>query len=209
MRLVLAGALVVVVAAIALAGCPAAQKIPDKVPAAPKLPAIAGKFQNDGCLTQPNPDGTDSYLRVTYDVTPSTWSSDTVIYGDEKCTAKEGTIHQDGPYTLTAPSAKVPGAFDVEMSLAHRLVTPHVDGFVALLQSAGCGKAPYAVNEPQDLLQSGCKDLGLAPCQKSFDIVKIDGAAAAITFGKRPADNDTCAADKRPAELSPVVLKKS
>src|SRR5262245_36327261 len=107
MRFVAGVALVVV----ALAGCPAAQKIPDKVPEAPKLPVIAGKFANDGCLTQPNADGTDSYIRLTYDITPSTWALDTVIYGDEKCTAKEGTIHQDGPYTLTAPSAKLPGSF--------------------------------------------------------------------------------------------------
>ncbi len=195
-----------VVVTLALAGCPAAQKLPDKVPTAPVLPVLAGTYAEESCRKITNADGTDSFVKQSWIITPSTWSRDVVVYGDDQCTTKQATIHADGPYNVTGPSKSVPGAFDVDRAFSHRVVTAHVDGYIAVLQSYGCGKAPYAVNEPQDVLAGGCKDLGLMPCDKEHDIVKLDKDT--IAFGKRPADNDICTPDKRPTELETPLKKQ-
>ena len=199
---------VLLLVVVALAACPGAQKLPEKPPA-PAVPAIAGKFTNDGCLTQPNTDGTESYLTITYTLNPTSWAEDIVVHGDEKCAAKQGTIHMDGSWNITGPSKQAPGAFDAELAVAHRTVTPHVDGYISLLMSMSCGKAPYAVNEPQDILAAGCKDLGYFPsstCIKDYELVQTDGNT--LAFGKRAADNDACTPAKRPAAVSSVVLKR-
>ena len=189
-------------------GCPGAQKKDEKPVVT--APSIVGRFAHEGCVTQENADGTQSWAKHNAELTPTTWAADIVIYGDEGCATKYATVHLEGPYTIGAPSTKVAGAFDVDFGFTKRTVTPHVPGFVALLQSYSCGKAPYAVNESQDILDSGCKDLGyqpLAACPKDHDIVKVDGDV--ITFGKRPPDNNLCTPDKRPAELSPVTFKRA
>lgn len=196
-------------ALVLLAACSGAQKVDDKPPA-PDVPAITGKFTNDTCIPQPQADGTTSYLKMAFDLTPTTWAVAITTYGDEACATKLGTSHFDGPYTLTGPSAAVPGAFEGEFGFAHRTITPHVDGYVALMQSLSCGKAPYAVGQPQDVLAAGCPEMGIPPaaaCPKEYDLVKLDGTS--LTFGKRPADNDMCAPDKRPTELSPLSFTRA
>ena len=198
-----------VVVIVATTACPGAQKIVDKVPAGPEKPLIAGKFANEGCLSAPNADGTTSYLTLTFDVNPSTWASDVMMYGEETCTTKQGTIHMEGQYTIGNPSVAVPGAFEMDATFAKRTITPHVDGYIALMQSLSCGKAPYAVNQAQDIGAAGCKDMGfpsITECPRDHDLLKVEGDGS-LRFGKRPADNNMCAPDKRPAELSTVVLK--
>jgi len=37
-------------------------------------------------------------------------------------------------------------------------------------------------------------------------VVKVD--AASLQFGKRPADNDMCAPEERPAALNPDILRR-
>lgn len=189
--------------------CPGAQKLKDKLPEAPAKPVLAGKFANEGCLAMPAADGTTNYTTLAFELSAATWALDAVMYGDETCSAKQGTIHVEGPYTIGNPALAVPGAFEVDFGFSKRTVTPHVDGFIALLQSLSCGKAPYAVNEPQDVLEAGCKDLGFLPaatCAKDHDLVKVEGDGS-LHFGKRPADNDMCTADKRPQELGSVLFK--
>ena len=197
------------------AGCPAAQPIKDMKPTAPALPALIGKYESD-CTAGTGADGMTSYEKTALDVSAGapgaagagTWARDVVVYNDDKCTTKSGTMHDDGGYTMKAPSATLPGAFDVELTTAHRTLTPHVDGYIALMQSYGCGKTPYAVNQPQDVLASGCKDLGFVAanqCATAFDVVKID--AQSLVFGKRPGDGDQCSVAKRPSALG-VILKR-
>jgi hypothetical protein len=194
---------------VSLAACPGAQKVTDKLPDAPTKPVIHGKFANEGCLSSPNADGTTSYLTLTFDVNPSSWAGDVIMYGEETCTTKQGTIHMEGPYTIGNPSTVVPGAFEMDATFGKRTVTPHVDGYIALMQSLSCGKAPYAVNEAQDIGDAGCKDMGfrsIKECPRDHDLVKLEGDGS-LRFGKRPADNDMCSPDKRPTEMSTVVLK--
>jgi len=81
-----------VVAIASVAACPGAQKIADKLPDGPPAPVIHGKFANEVCLAAPNADGTTSYLTLNFDITPSAWAGDVVMYGEETCTTKQGTI---------------------------------------------------------------------------------------------------------------------
>jgi hypothetical protein len=87
-------------------------------------------------------------------------------------------------------------------------VTPHVDGYVAVLQSYSCGKPPYAVNEPQDILEAGCQGLGYparAGCAEEHDLAKIDGDA--LQLGARSAEADGCAG-RRPTALGAALRKR-
>jgi len=190
---------------VALSGCPSSttQVKPD-VPAAPSL--APGKYAHEGCVTHENADGTTSWVQTTYEITATGWKSDTIVYGDEQCATKNATVHTEGTIGALAPSATITGALDATMNVTMRMLTPHVPGYIALMQSYSCGKAPYAVNEAQDILTGGCKDLGFHPlssCGADHDVVKIE-ADGALIFGKRPADNDLCTAEKRPKELSSV-----
>lgn len=191
-----------VFALLALMACPGAQKITDKMPK-PAIPVISGKFASDACVAQPQADGTTSYTKTAYTFTPTTWAMDVDSFGDEACATPLGTLHADGPYTVSGPSTKVPGAFDADLVFQHRTITPHHEGYIALMQSMSCGKAPYAVDQAQDVLTTGCPEMGvpsLADCPREYDLVKVEGNA--LTFGKRPADNNICTVEKRPSELS-------
>jgi hypothetical protein len=189
------------------AACPGAQRVADAPPASP--PSLVGRFVHEGCVPRENADGTQSWLKLAGELSPQTWALDIVVFGDDACTTKYATMHIGGPYRIGAPSAAVPGGFEGDFVFAERTITPHVPGFVALLQSYSCGKAPYAVNEPQDVLERGCPELGflpLAECKQDYDIVKLDGDT--LTFGKRPADNNLCTPDKRPTELSALSFQR-
>jgi hypothetical protein len=197
---------VALVLVVLLLGCAGAQPAPERGLAA----SLAGRFVNDGCLAQPQADGTTSYLKIAFDLTPTIFSVDLVTYADESCTTKIGTVHIDGPYTIHGPSPSVPGAHEGEFRFARRTVTPHVEGYIALMQSLSCGKPPYAVNEPQDIHVAGCPEMGLRPlaeCAGEHDLVKLEGET--LRFGKRPADGDLCTPDKRPTELSEIAFRRA
>jgi len=60
-----------------------------------------------------------------------------------------------------------------------------------------------------DVYAAGCPALSSYPratCSADYDVVKVD--AAALQFGKRPADNDMCTAEKRPTALNSDVLHR-
>lgn len=199
--------LALVVVAVAVSACPGDSKRPDPhvIPLAP--PPIAGGWSS-ACFAVQNADGTDGFAKTEFDIQPSTWALDLSFYGDDACASRLGTVHVDGPWVIERPSTILPGAFEARFDFATRTVTPHVDGFIAFLQSMSCGKPPYAKGATQDILAAGCPAMGFQPqpsCASDFDVVFVNGSS--LQFGQRPADNNLCTADKRPKALGGVLTR--
>ncbi len=196
-----------VVAAVVVAahaGCPGAQT---KDQGRVEGPPLEGGWAS-ACFAMQNPDGTDGFGKLEFDMHTSTWAVDLTFFGDDACGAKLGTVHIDGPYTIQAPSTTLPGAFDARFDFGARSVTPHVDGFIAFLQSMSCGSSPYVVGKPQDILEQGCPAMGFqakAACPSDFDVVFVSGTT--LQFGQRPADNNMCSADRRPRALGAPLTR--
>jgi hypothetical protein len=59
------------------------------------------------------------------------------------------------------------------------------------------------------VLTAGCLGLGQRPgssCSADHDLISL--AADGLHFGQRPADNDMCTPERRPAALSPLALQR-
>ena len=197
-RLVVVAAAALV--ALALAGCPGGQTKPDNALAA-TTPPIVGAWASS-CFGVANEDGTDGFAQLVFDMKPTTWALDYTMFSDDACSARLGTFHIDGPWVVERPSTTLPGAFEARFDFATRTVTPHVDGYIAFLQSMACGQPPYAVGTPQDVLAAGCPALGFQPvaaCPSDYDLVFVNGST--LQFGARPADNNMCTPDRRPTAL--------
>jgi len=187
-----------------MAGCPSAH-VREATTTGPP-PALAGAWQSD-CLPIKNADDTDGSARLVYGLTPSLWALDTQLFGDDACAMPVGTLHTDGGWAFERPSTTVPGAWEVRLDVRTRTVTPHVEGFIAYLESVGCGRG-HGVDRATDLLDVSCPALGVEPfatCQAEFDVVAGDGAA--LRFGARGVGRDRCDARARPPTLGPPLRR--
>jgi hypothetical protein len=194
--------LLMLAALMALTACPGAQV--KTTPAVP--PPLQGAWQSD-CLPIKNADDTDGSARLTWGLTPSLWALDTQLFGDDACAMPVGTIHSDGGWGLEGPSSAVPGAFDIRLDVRTRTVTPHVEGFIAYLESLGCGRG-HGVDRATDMLDIACPALGLQPfaaCQAEYDVVAGDGAG--LRFGARAINRDRCDPRSRPPTLGPPLRR--
>lgn len=196
-----------VAASVALAGCPGGQKKPDDGATAVAAPSLVGGWASS-CFSMQNPDGTDGFGKLDFDLQAATWGVDLTFFADDGCASKVGTVHMDGPYVIERASTVLPGAYEARFDFGRRTVTAHVDGFIAFLQSMSCGKAPYAVGVAQDILDAGCPSMGFQPratCPSDFDVVFVNGSS--LQFGQRPNDNNMCTVDKRPKALGAPLTK--
>jgi hypothetical protein len=203
MRAAIAIAAVVVIAS----ACPGGQQKPDPALTAPTPPALVGAWASS-CFAVHNADGTDGFAKMDFNIQPATWALDLVFFAAEACATPLGTVHIDGPWVLERPSSILPGAFEARFDFAHRTVTPHVDGFIAFLQSMSCGKAPYAVGKEQDILEAGCPTMGFQPraaCPSDHDVIFVNGDT--LQFGQRPPDNDMCTPERRPKALGAPLTR--
>jgi hypothetical protein len=178
----------VLAAVVVLAACPGAQKIADKLPDGPPKPVIHGKFANEGCLASPNADGTTSYLTLTFDVTPSSWAGDVVMYGEETCTTKQGTIHMEGALirNLRVGAGRVRDGRHIRqahITARRRLHRAHA---VAVIT-----QSTYAVRRRTSAPAAGHGLPPITECPRDHGLVKLEGDGS-LRFGKRPADNDVC-----------------
>ena len=187
--------------ALFVIGCPAAQvKLPTP------RPTLSGAWQSS-CFTVVNADDTEGSERIVVGVTHTLWAMDRHLFADDACTAPTGTIHVDGGYVLEAPSPTTERAWEVRFDFRNRTITPHVDGFMAYLESLSCGDS-FGVDRSTDVLDVACPALGFrafGDCQAEYDIVAVDGDA--LRFGMRPANGDLCAPPRRPTALG-IALER-
>jgi hypothetical protein len=193
-----------VVSALSAAGC-GNGAVPDEESAAVQPPDLAGRYVS-ACAPQPQADGSTSYFQLRFDLTATRWSIDYVVFGDEACATRVLTVNIEGPYALTAPSTVVDGAWEARFGFDQKTMTPHVPFMVDTLSSLdGCGTGTWTLDEPMDI-SGGCAAFGQQPvsqCSADYDLVMVD--ADGVRFGQRPADNNMCQPERRPAAISPLL----
>lgn len=184
----------------ACSGTPSAPSTPTT-----KAPDLVGRWRS-ACTPQNDVQA----FTLDFTIQADRWAVDYVVYGDKACSARFVTAHVEGPYTLGAPSAVAPGAYEGRFAFSKKTVTPHGAAAVAFLASdAGCKLDGFADGVARDIGETGCPGLGqrpLAACPADHDVVQVDGDR--LTFGSRPADNDLCTEAKRPKALSPVSSRR-
>jgi hypothetical protein len=189
-----------------LAGCPGAQVTPPPPPPSAPPPVVEGAWQSD-CFPITNADDTEGSARIVYGLTPSLWGLDTLLYGDDVCASMVGTIHSDGGWGLERPSTAVPGAWEVRLDVRTRTVTPHAEGFIAYLESLGCGR-DHGLDRASDMLDVACPALGLQPlttCPVEYDVIAGDGQT--LRLGARAIQRDRCDVRSRPPTLGPALRR--
>jgi hypothetical protein len=152
--------------------------------------------------------GSGQALRLTFRLTAAAWELAYETFADPACATAFFTVGITGRYEVDGPSAAVLGAHEARFGFGTRAVTPASEAAAAFLRSA-CSGHSFAPGAATDLA-GGCAQLGaypIAACPTDYDLVAREGAT--LRFGKRPANNDMCAADKRPTELSPIALTRS
>ena len=194
--------LVAIALAAPLAACGGTQApVTTPAPTTASAPSVVGQWTSACSPMSPTQGAV-----LEFDIAADTWAIDFTVFADPACAQKFVTVHIEGPYTVGAPSAAVPGAHDAVFSFTRKTVTPHLDAAAAFLGSAqGCGQGTFTTDQPTDISTTGCAGLGqrpIAACGADYDLVQVDGDR--LTFGARPADNDLCTEAKRPTALSPL-----
>ncbi|MDY7232237.1 hypothetical protein [Hyalangium rubrum] len=152
--------------------------------------------------------GGTNFIQRHFTLTENTWTLNLDAFGDAQCQTKLFTARVQGPYTLEKDSAAVPGATEGNFGFGELYMTPHLPALAEAFQNAKCGTGTWKVGEEQRTTETGC--LFFQPtsaCGTDHDLVKVDGEQ--LFFGQRPADNNMCTPDKRPAALTakPVVKR--
>lgn len=174
--------------------------------AGPLTPAeLVGQWVSGACEAYPNGMGGENYLTRDFTLTESTWSLLLTIFADAGCTTPFFVVEIDGPYTLGAASAAVPGATEGDFGFASIVWTAKLQQAADLFTMSGCGAEPWAVDVPQDVGGTGCIGIAhpIAECPTDHDIVAIDGDQ--LFFGERVTD--MCKPEGRPTALNtyPVI----
>ena len=190
---------------VLIAACHTDPVAPDAQP----VPSVAGHWLS-ACVPQPQADG--STLYATLELTgsdPDRWALAYTLHGDAACAAQLVTIAIHGGYELDEPSPVVPGARDARFAFDDKTITPYVQPIADALGAAHCGSAAWQLGVAQSVYAAGCATFGQYPqaqCSADYDLIDVEGAT--LHFGNRPADNNMCTPDRRPAELSPIGLTK-
>ncbi len=178
----------------------------DRDPAA--TPDLSGDYLSP-CTPSPQADGTTNYFNLDFSLTQATWTVDYTVHADQACATKLLTVRIEGPYTISAPSQSVPGAYEARFDFSRKAMTPHVQQLADTLNSIpGCGEGGWQVGASGSVA-AGCAPFGqypLADCSADHDLVRLTDAG--IEFGARPADNNMCSPDKRPTKLSGLISAK-
>lgn len=166
---------------------------------------LVGSFASAGCESYPNGMGGNNYLTRSFTLTEASWHLDLVLFADEACTTKLFSAVIDGPYVLLGASATVDGATEGDFSFTTIVWTAHLQAMADTFTMSGCGAAPWELEVPQDVTETGCIGVAhpIAECPTEHDVVALTGDD--LYFGERITD--MCTETGRPAALGayPVV----
>jgi hypothetical protein len=166
---------------------------------------VAGHWVSD-CTTTPDSKG---YFTMDFHNTTDHWQLAYVVFGDAKCATPLVAVDITGPYTIGGASPTVSGAHEAVFEFDKKSITPKAQPLAdALNGMPECGGG-FAVGSAHDVYERGCPGFGQYPhsaCAADYDVIWREGDQ--LRFGQRPADNNMCSADRRPAALSPLILRR-
>jgi hypothetical protein len=178
----------------------AAPAEPAPAPEPPKAPELSGAWASD-CTAAADAAGAPVFEKVTFTLTPDHWEQNREVFSDAACTKKVQRTLSKGTYTVGAPSAAVPGAFELELAVESRSAIADSAASAKAL-SKSCG-AKFKAGKSVDVSAKGCEAIGLKAkdaCATEFQIVSLEGDV--VRFGVRPADSDLCTVEKRPTSIA-------
>lgn len=121
------------------------------------------------------------------------------VFSDERAQERLMRLEFAGPWSVSAPSAAVAGAFEAEFGHDAWWLTPWSAALVERARATGCGDGRWEAGTRQEVSDRGC--LGIASkadCPSEYDIVALlDGR---LVFGERVVT--PCRPDLRLSRLS-------
>lgn len=149
--------------------------------------------------------GNGLYGTRSFTLQDNRWEIDFTGYGDKEQKYPLFRFHGEGPYTIGQASAKVSGAYDATFAFDKKEVTLLAqDPKVA--QQLGFASCGLTVGQPKDVSDSGCSFVpSITACGQEYDIVRQEGDT--LYLGARPADNNLCTIDQRPATVGYPLVK--
>ena len=172
---------------------------------APRPEQLTGAWTSATCESMPGPNGSTTYFKRHFTMTPKEWTLKFQTYGDAACTMGLFTARFEGPYEVKAASSKVAGATEADFGFRRHFMTAHVQPVADWFQGAHCGTEAWKVGQEQETSTTGCVFLRpVASCGTDHDVIKLEGRE--LFFGQRPGDNDMCTEGKRPTALTQVAV---
>ncbi|WP_425039781.1 hypothetical protein [Primorskyibacter sp. S187A] len=134
-------------------------------------------------------------------------------FADAACTTPLVELKFGGAVVDQGPSTVAAGARQIDLIIDDYLrVTPRLPGFAEFLASAEtgtCGAENWAVGVEQDIFQTGCSVMGVAPNAPTTEFEVLHVSAGHLYFGARPVDGQPLAQPgNRPTALQ-MPLKRA
>jgi hypothetical protein len=142
------------------------------------------------------------YFAGTNTTTADDWEVQLAFSGTAGgCATPIMSFRAHGPHTLGGPVDTPAGATAIDFIVTARFVTLHDEAARGVLAALQCDASGFPIDQPVNLNAMGCGAFAasLEACPADYDIFTIEGDT--LYIGKRPAQGDICAPDRRPTEL--------
>ncbi|MEM9460335.1 MAG: hypothetical protein AAGF11_39555 [Myxococcota bacterium] len=178
---------------------------PDPDPTTGDAPSLEeqleGRWISQACELLPQADGSTLYFMRDFTLDIRTWSITATIYGDDLCSVPLLTLDIGGDYRVAGESEVLFGVHEADFDRSVIALTPHVQDFVDWFDAEGCGTAPWAIGEGQDVTETGCAFVPSSEvCPIEYDLISLTDEDH-LLFGQRPIDGDMCSPRTRPTAL--------
>lgn len=177
---------------------------------------LAGTWNSIACELRPQagPEGVQPwYLKRSIRFGPQRIDAHFTTFADPMCSAPLLDLKFGGEVQVLGASDVADGARTVDLIVNDYLtVTPRAEGFAAVLNTAApgaCGAEAWAVGTEQDIFETGCAVMGVAPKTPTTEYEVLHVSAGHLYFGARPVDGQPLARpEDRPTALQ-MPLKRA
>lgn len=164
-----------------------------------------GLYQSAHCEPISTPDGPRQFTRRQLEVGSAGSAWKFTLFADAACAIPLMHVRGLTRAELLGGARSVDGAVAVRVRFLDRHAMAYDSGMVAVLATAGCGRANWAVGVEQAIGQATC--LGMPPieaCPFDYDVVRFDGNT--LYTGQRSGDGTLCTPEREPSALNPWPL---
>ncbi|MGK7897084.1 MAG: hypothetical protein AB4372_26580 [Xenococcus sp. (in: cyanobacteria)] len=152
-----------------------------------------GRWKSSACELRPQPgeNGTVPwYLKRDIVFSGERIDAHFTNYADPNCETPLVDLKFGGRVNVQGPSKVREGAMNVNLIIDDYLkITPRTEEFAGFLNSAkdnSCGEEPWTVGTEQNVYETGCSVMGVAPSTPNTEYEVLYMAANKLYFGARP-----------------------
>lgn len=160
------------------------------------IPGIDGSWRSMSCELRPTAqgDGTVGEWWLTREISfdDGIISADFTTYAGPGCTFPLQLLSFSGAVDVLGASDVAHGAYEADLTIDRYVrITPLAEDFAAFLNSGGtgpCGAEAWSVGETQDILETGCAMIGVAPGEVTVEYEILAVIGDQLFFGERRVD---------------------